>query len=167
MARGVSILLFHRVDNRIEAIRIGTALPVRDVKRLTRLLCDKIETIDPGFGIEIMRLAATLAEPLAPKQTISSLTEEPEADVSGLIDTLANRVGEQQLYRFAPVASDVPERSVAADRADGARYRRDLARLPIGRAPRACCRHPSRSRRSRCCPIIRPSASPGAAYAGA
>jgi protein ImuB len=105
-------LLFHRIDNRIEAIRIGTALPVREVKRLTRLLCDKIETIDPGFGIEIMSLAATLAEPLAPKQTISSLTEELEADVSGLIDTLANRVGEQRLYRFAPVASDVPERSV-------------------------------------------------------
>jgi protein ImuB len=105
-------LLFHRVDSRIEAIRIGTASPVRDVKRLTRLLCDKIETVDPGFGIEIMRLAATLAEPLAPKQTISSLTEEPEADVSDLIDTLANRVGKQRLYRFAPVASDVPERSV-------------------------------------------------------
>ncbi|MGH7184682.1 MAG: Y-family DNA polymerase [Pseudomonadota bacterium] len=105
-------LLFHRVDNRIEAIRIGTALPVRDVKRLTRLLCDKFEAIDPGFGIEMMRLAATLAEPLAPKQTISSLAEEFEVDVSGLIDTLANRVGEQRLYRFAPVASDVPERSV-------------------------------------------------------
>jgi protein ImuB len=105
-------LFFHRVDNRIEAIRIGTALPVRDVKRLTRLLYDKIETIEPGFGIEIMRLAVTLAEPLAPKQTVSSLTEEPEADVSGLIDTLVNRVGEQRLYRFAPVASDVPERSV-------------------------------------------------------
>jgi protein ImuB len=105
-------LLFHRVDNRIEAIRIGTALPVRDGKRLTRLLCDKIETIDPGFGIEIMRLAVPLAEPLAPKQMISSLIEEPEADVSGLIDTLANRVGEQRLHRFAPVASDVPERSV-------------------------------------------------------
>lgn len=105
-------LLFHRVDNRIEAIRIGTARPVRDVKRLTRLLCDKIETIDPGFGIEIMRLAATLAEPLASKQTISSLAKGPEADVSHLIDTLANRGGEQRLYRCAPVASDVPERSV-------------------------------------------------------
>jgi len=105
-------LLFHRVDNRIEAIRIGTALPARDVKRLTRLLCDKIETINPGFGIEIMSLVATLAEPLSAKQAISSLTEEPEADVSGLIDTLANRIGEKRLYRFAPVASDVPERSV-------------------------------------------------------
>jgi protein ImuB len=105
-------LLFHLVDNRIEAIRIGTALPLRDAKRLTRLFCDKIETIDPGFGIEVMRLAATLAEPLPPKQTIISLTEEPEADVSSLIDTLANRIGHRQLYRFAPVASDVPERSV-------------------------------------------------------
>jgi protein ImuB len=85
---------------------------VRDGARLTRLLCGKIETIDPGFGIEIMRLAATLAEPLAPKQMITALTEEPEADVSGLIDTLTNRVGEERLYRFAPVASDVPERSV-------------------------------------------------------
>ena len=130
-------LLFHRVDNRIEAIRIGTARPVRDVKRLTWLLCDKIETIDPGFGIELMRLAATLAEPLAPKQMISSLTEEPEADVSHLIDTLANRVGEQRLYRFAPVASDVPERSVQKI----APWRRIPARLgPIfGRVPRACC----------------------------
>ena len=49
-----------------------------------------------------MRLAATLAVPLAPKQIISSLAEELEADVTGLIDTLANRVGEQHLYRFAP-----------------------------------------------------------------
>ncbi len=105
-------LLFHRVDNRIEAIHIGTALPVREIKRLRRLLCDKIETVDPGFGIEIMRLAATLAEPFAPKQMISALAENPEADVSSLIDTLANRVGEQRLYRLAPVASDVPERSV-------------------------------------------------------
>ncbi len=105
-------LLFHLVDNRIEAIRIGTALPVRDAKRLTRLLCDKIETIDPGFGIEVMRLAAVLAEPLPPKQTNFSLAGEAETDISGLIDTLANRVGHRRLYRFAPVESDVPERSV-------------------------------------------------------
>jgi protein ImuB len=105
-------LLFHLVDNRIEAIRIGTALAVRDARRLTRLICDKIETIDPGFGIEIMRLAATLAEPLPPKQTDFSLAGEAEGDISALIDTLANRVGHRRLYRFAPVASDVPERSV-------------------------------------------------------
>ncbi|TIP29062.1 MAG: DNA polymerase Y family protein [Mesorhizobium sp.] len=118
-------LLFFRVDNRVEAIRVGTAMPVRDVKRLTRLLTDKIETIDPGFGIELMRLAATVAEPLRAKQMISSLAEAPEPDVSDVIDILANRVGEDRLYRFAPVQSDVPERSVqriapmAPDTGDG------------------------------------------------
>jgi protein ImuB len=105
-------LIFGLVDNRVQAVRIGTARPVRDVKRLTRLLCDKIEKVDPGFGIEIMRLAATAAESFATKQIISSLVDEPEADVSGLIDILSNRVGESRLYRCAPVASDVPERSV-------------------------------------------------------
>jgi protein ImuB len=106
-------LLCHRVDANLQAVRVGMATPVRDPKRLTRLLCEKIETIDPGFGIEILSLTATLAEPVENKQIVSSLVEEPDADISGLIDTLANRVGGQRLYRFAAVASDVPERSVA------------------------------------------------------
>jgi protein ImuB len=106
-------LLFGRVDDRVQAVRVGTSTSTRNVKRLIRLLGDKIETVDPGFGIEEMRLAATLAEPLHPKQAISSLTEEPEADVAGLIDVLSNRVGDARVYRFAPVASDVPERTIA------------------------------------------------------
>ncbi len=106
-------LLFHRVDSRAEVIRVGTATPVRDAKRLSRLLCDKIETIDPGFGVEMMRLCATLAEPFETKQIRTSLlSEAPEADISALIDVLTNRVGEDRIYRFAPVQSDIPERSV-------------------------------------------------------
>lgn len=105
-------LICYRVDNRAQAVRVGTATPVRDVKRLTRLLCDKIETISPGFGIEVMTLCATAAEALEPKQTVTSFVEEGAPDVSDLIDTLMNRVGERAIYRLAPVASDVPERSV-------------------------------------------------------
>jgi protein ImuB len=105
-------LVCHRVDSCAQAVRVGMALPVRDARRLTRLLCDKIETIDPGCGIEVMTLAATLAEPLAARQTVTALVEEAEPDVSGLVDTLANRVGAQRLYRIVPVASDVPERSL-------------------------------------------------------
>ncbi|MCT7664742.1 DNA polymerase Y family protein [Shinella kummerowiae] len=105
-------LLFHRVDNSVQAIRVGTAQPVRDEKRLTRLLSDRIETIDPGFGIEIMDLTATLAEPLVLQQAVSSLIEEEQADIAGLVDVIANRIGARRLYRMAPVESDVPERSV-------------------------------------------------------
>ena len=105
-------LVFHRVDSGIAAIRVGTTLPARDARHLTRLLCERIDTVDPGFGIELMSLTATLAEPMVRKQTVSDLVEEQTPDVSDLIDILSNRVGEQQVYRFAPVASDVPERSV-------------------------------------------------------
>ena len=106
-------LRFHRVDNRIEAIRVGTAKPVRDIKRLTRLLCDKLENVDPGFGIETMVLAAPIAEPIALTTVSNDLTEPSAPDVTDLIDTLANRAGGHRLFRAAPAQSDVPERSVA------------------------------------------------------
>ncbi|SNR68224.1 protein ImuB [Paracoccus sediminis] len=106
-------LLAWRVDAQIQTLRVGLARPQRDPKRLTRLLCEKIETISPGFGIEILSLTAVMTEPLEARQTASSLLEEPVADISGLVDVLANRVGARAVYRFAPVASDVPERAVA------------------------------------------------------
>lgn len=105
-------LVCHRLDGGLQTVRVGLAKPVCQVKPLTRLLCEKIEVIEPGFGIEIMALAATLAEPLERKQAVNCLVEEAYGDVSGLIDILANRVGERAVYRLTPVASDVPERSV-------------------------------------------------------
>ena len=60
-----------------------------------------------------MRLAATRAESLRSRQFVSLLAEDSDADVSDLIDVLANRVGAAQVYRYAPIASDVPERSIA------------------------------------------------------
>lgn len=105
-------LLFFRVDNRIEVIRVGTAKPLRDAKRMAKLLCDKLEKVDPGFGVEVMTLTALVAEPLNFHAVSSNLGEDPVADVSGLIDTLSNRIGEKSLYRLAPVESDVPERAV-------------------------------------------------------
>jgi protein ImuB len=105
-------LRFHRVDNRIEVVRVGMAKPVRDIKRLTRLLCDKLETVDPGFGVETMVLAAPMAEPLTWKSVATDLTTPATPDIADLVDTLANRLGPGRLYRAAPAQSDVPERSV-------------------------------------------------------
>ncbi|TBB60691.1 DNA polymerase Y family protein [Rhizobium ruizarguesonis] len=112
-AKGLGVrrtdLIVHRVDNTIQALRAGTAKPVRDVAWLTKLLHDRIEKIDPGYGIEKLSLAATMVEPLNDRQI--SLVEDADVDVTSLIDVLGNR-GTQRIYRLAPVASDVPERSV-------------------------------------------------------
>lgn len=103
-------LLFVRVDNWIEAIRAGTARPLRDVARMTRLLCDRIETVAPGFGIETMILTATIAEPLDYRGSASSLIDAAAPDLSDLVDMLANRMAHGRLYRCAPTQSEVPER---------------------------------------------------------
>ncbi|ANM04651.1 DNA-repair protein ImuB 1 [Rhizobium phaseoli] len=104
-------LIVHRVDNTIQALRAGTAKPVRDDAWLTKLLRDRIEKIDPGFGIEKLSLAATMVEPLEDKQIASSLVEDAAVDVGAFVDVLGNR-GTYRIYRVAPVASDVPERSI-------------------------------------------------------
>ncbi len=109
-------LVFERVDGSAQAVRVGTARPVRDPMHLSRLLDDRIETVDPGFGVEAMRLALPLVEPLAPVQGDSGLDGRAgeAADIAGLIDRLSNRLGAGRVYRVAPMESDVPERAVRA-----------------------------------------------------
>jgi protein ImuB len=41
----------------------------------------------------------------------NTLLDATQADISSLIDIVANRVGEAKIYRLTPVESDVPERS--------------------------------------------------------
>jgi protein ImuB len=122
-------LHFTRVDNRIETILVATAKPVRDAKRLARLLCDKIETVDPGWGVEKMVLTAAFAEPLTPRQVVASYSEPPRPDVEALWDVLTNRYGRNCLYRAVSVATDIPERAVkrAPPTSDEAGSRRNAA----------------------------------------
>jgi protein ImuB len=105
---------FFRVDNRIETARIGMAAPTRNARRLAKLLCEKLENVDPGFGVDKILLAAPGAELLAYKQdeAVGRAGAHKAADLSGLIDTLSNRLGPDQVYRLVSTESDLPERSV-------------------------------------------------------
>ena len=101
-------LLFERVDGTIQAVRIGTARPSRDARHLHRLLDEHLDTVDPGLGIEAMRLVVPLAEPLRWRQDEAG----GRPDVSTLVDRLSNRLGAGRVYRAEPVESDMPERAV-------------------------------------------------------
>lgn len=106
-------LACQRVDGDVQEIGIGTARATRDGAHLLRLLLPKIETINPGFGIERLRLTARRVEPLGAQPIAGGLSgEPPPADLAPLIDQLTGRLGTQRLYRIAAVESDVPERSV-------------------------------------------------------
>ncbi len=108
-------LLFERVDGSVQVVGIGTARPSRAAPHLARLLRERLEAVDPGPGVEAMRLVVSLAEPLGYRQPAPGLADadsEGAEDIAALVDRLENRLGAGRVYRAAPVESDVPERSV-------------------------------------------------------
>ena len=137
-ARGVGArrldMVFQRVDNVAQAIRIGTSKPNRDTKHLAKLLAERLVLVEPGFGIEEATLTASWIEALTERQTVGAHVAEAgsEVDVSQLVDTLRVRLGNERVFRLAPVESDIPERSArrvaATSRMDGATWPKDLPR---------------------------------------
>jgi protein ImuB len=108
--RGARRLTFtcHRMDASQWACSIGTGQPERDPAHLFRLFREKLDGIDPGFGIEVMILAATLTAPLAPEQH-SIAKQSRQGEVVHLIDRLGNRFGDSNVVRLTPKASHIPE----------------------------------------------------------
>jgi len=97
-----------RADGSSTVIEAGLSAPSREPSHLLRLVQDKIETIDMGFGVDLMALTALVTEPLRPAQT--SLTESAgEIRAEALIDRLVNRLGARAVRRLVPQASHIPE----------------------------------------------------------
>lgn len=106
-------LIATRVDGIPQRLRLGFARPTRDPGHMLRLALRRIEEIEPGFGIDAMALHVHRADPLGPESFAAALADPQEPDLAPLVDTLANRIGAERLWRVAPAESDVPERSVA------------------------------------------------------
>jgi len=107
-------LIAHRMDDESPGLIIGTARPSRDAKHLLKLLAEKIETLDPGPGIERMSLSALVAEKMNSVQADFERRHPglAEADLAPLVDRLTNRLGTGSVTTPRAVASHVPERAV-------------------------------------------------------
>jgi protein ImuB len=111
-ARGLD-LVFARVDGAAQTVRIGTAAPSRAPAHLARLLIERIETVDPGLGVEAMTLVATSTDRLAYAQPGGLLADAATPPMlPPLVDRLVNRLGPTKVWRAAPVETDIPERAV-------------------------------------------------------
>lgn len=87
------------------ASRVGIA------PRRVKLLSQRIETVDPGLGVEAMTLVASLTQPMEPVQVGSVLTSDRRGpDLSAIVDTRANRFGPGSLYCAAPREGTMPAR---------------------------------------------------------
>jgi len=107
-------LAFHRLDGRAERLAIGLSLPGRAPAAIARLFAPMLETVDPGFGIEMVTLAADRVEPMAERQIgLAAIGEIAREDgIAPLVDRLANRLGEGRVWRAEAYPSHIPERAV-------------------------------------------------------
>ncbi len=104
-------LACHRVDGTAQMLAIGTARPLRDAAALARLFRDRLEGVDPGFGIEAMILTAPVSELLSPAQETLGARRDTQESASALIDRLGNRFGFGRVRRVAMVDSHLPDRA--------------------------------------------------------
>ena len=106
-------LLCERVDGSVQAVRIGTASPVCDPDHMGRLLRARIETIEPGFGIEAMQLIVRQSERRAARQVTgmpADMSPQETGDAE-LLDRLGNRAALDGVpVRMARAESHMPER---------------------------------------------------------
>lgn len=101
-----------RVDGEVAVKRLETAAATRDAAHMARLFANKLDDIDAGFGIELVRLSASWTEPLALSQErLEARTEQPGTTLATCIDRLTVRLGEGAVTRPVPFASHLPERA--------------------------------------------------------
>ena len=115
-------LAFHRVDGRALTLAIGLSLAGREAHRIARLFQPRLETVDPGFGIEAVTLAAYGVEAVSGRQARleAGLAPALEDGLAPLVDRLANRLGAKRVWRAAPAESHVPELAVGREAPLGA-----------------------------------------------
>jgi protein ImuB len=100
-----------RVDGEVLIRRLELAAATRDPAHITRLFAGKLEGIDAGFGIEMVRLHASWCEPLSLSQAdIEAAAEAHGTTLAACIDRLTARLGAQAVTRAVPHASHLPER---------------------------------------------------------
>lgn len=109
-ARALTLEL-ERIDGGTQRLGIGTVSATRDASHLACLFHLRVERIEPGDGIETMRLTAVRTEPLGATAFGNDLAGGGAADLATLVDQLAGRAGEGALFTVGAVESDVPERA--------------------------------------------------------
>ncbi|WP_420861561.1 Y-family DNA polymerase [Algirhabdus cladophorae] len=117
-ARRVRLQAF-RVDQTRQTIEVGLARPSANPERIKPLLSLKLDQIDAGFGIDLLRIEAHQTEPVyqtqhkghldAGRDVAERLARNTSFD--DLIGRLGARVGLEAITREHPGDSNIPEKT--------------------------------------------------------
>jgi protein ImuB len=109
----------HRADHGVAAVEVALARPSTDPARIRPLLEMKLDDIDAGFGIDMLRLEAVQTEPVHEARPVGHLEAgQAVADrlaradaLDDLMGRLGARVGMEAITRLHPASSHIPEKT--------------------------------------------------------
>ncbi|WP_369022880.1 Y-family DNA polymerase [Rhodovulum iodosum] len=107
-----------RADRGVERVEVGLARPADTPDPIRPLLAMKLGEIDPGPGIDRLRVEAMQTEPLHPRQHAghaaaaesAAARQAGDSGLDDLIGRLGARVGMDAILRLYPAESHVPEK---------------------------------------------------------
>jgi protein ImuB len=101
-----------KVDGEVLVRRLEMAAAARDPAHICRLFAARLDDLDAGFGIELVRLSAPWTEPLVMGQAqLDAAAEQHGTSLAACIDRLTVRLGADAVRRPLPRASHLPERA--------------------------------------------------------
>jgi protein ImuB len=135
-ARNIAAVLF-RVDGAVRRIDCATSRPQRDPALIARLFREKLDSIeadnnslDVGYGFDLIRLAVMHAEPLGARQDKikgfeADLVKQAQNEGAGFartgqaqdaladfLDRMSARFGARRVLRLSPQDNHIPERAM-------------------------------------------------------
>lgn len=117
-ARRVRLQAF-RSDGKVEVIDVGLARAADTPERIRPLLWLKLDSIDPGFGIDCLRLGAVESEPIRATQQAAHLERanhtgtgrDADTALGDLISRLGAKLGDENVIRLHPAESHIPAKA--------------------------------------------------------
>lgn len=108
-------LFLYRVDHKVMTLSLNAGRMTRDPEHIADLFRHRAQRLeaeyDPGFGIDMVRLAASSVDRLDALQTGAFSIEDGTEDIDRLNDRLSSRLGPLAVLRTEMVASRLPERA--------------------------------------------------------
>ncbi|GHA24031.1 hypothetical protein GCM10007989_19600 [Devosia pacifica] len=109
-------LFIYRVDHKVLSLSVNAGRATRDPSHITRLFAHRSERLeggyDPGFGIDMIRLAASSVDTLDETQMGVFETRDGASDLDRLYDRMTARLGALAVVRSIFVDTHVPERAI-------------------------------------------------------
>ena len=107
-------LTVYRTDGDVAQVDVAMSAPSRDPVHLQSLFRDKVERINPGFGFDLITLAAGGVEEMVERQHRLEGGADDDLHLNRLVDRLTAKFGARAVTKPVLRASHIPERAEGA-----------------------------------------------------